>query len=102
MQESLLTNKYYHIILKISTKTIAKNGGTNTVDVKVEYNSATTMQPVNTSSTATLTINYQQDLGQGSSQSGNNGGYLLIQQQELVLCIDTVIQAMGLEMLLGG
>ena len=44
--------------------TIAKNGGTNTVDVKVEYNSATTTQPVNTSSTATLTINYQQDLGQ--------------------------------------
>ena len=44
--------------------TIAKNGGTNTVDVKVEYNSATTTQPVNTNSTATLTINYQQDLGQ--------------------------------------
>ena len=44
--------------------TIAKNGGTNTVDVKVEYNSETTTQPTSTTSTATLTINYQQDLGQ--------------------------------------
>ena len=53
--------------------TIAKNGGTNTVDVKVEYNSATTTQPANTNSTATLTINYQQNLGQIDVSHDFNG-----------------------------
>ena len=43
---------------------IAKNGGTNTIDVTVTYNSSTTSQPATTTTNITLTINYQQDLGQ--------------------------------------
>ena len=43
---------------------ITKAGGTNTIEVTVTYNPATESQPSNTNSEVTLTINYQQDLGQ--------------------------------------
>ena len=45
---------------------ITANGGTNTIQVIVTYNPATESQPSNTNSEVTLTINYQQDLGQVS------------------------------------
>ena len=45
---------------------ITANGGTNTIEVTVTYNPATESQPSNTNSEVTLTINYQQDLGQVS------------------------------------
>ena len=46
--------------------TITKAGGTNTIEVTVKYNPEVTSQPTTTSSEVTLTINYQQDLGQVS------------------------------------
>ena len=45
---------------------ITANGGTNTIEVTVKYNPEVTSQPTTTSSEVTLTINYQQDLGQVS------------------------------------
>ena len=44
--------------------TIAKNNGTNTLTIKVDYDSNVTSQPVSTTNNITVTINYQQDLGQ--------------------------------------
>ena len=43
---------------------IAKNNGTNTLTVKVDYDSSVTSQPASTTNDITVTINYQQDLGQ--------------------------------------
>ena len=43
---------------------ILKNNGTNTLTVKVEYDSSVTNQPASTTNNITVTINYQQDLGQ--------------------------------------
>ena len=43
---------------------IAKNNGTNTLIVKVDYDSNVTSQPASTTNDITVTINYQQDLGQ--------------------------------------
>ena len=43
---------------------IAKNNGTNTLTVKVDYDSNVTSQPISTTNDITVTINYQQDLGQ--------------------------------------
>ena len=43
---------------------ILKTNGTNTVDIKVMYNPNVETQPNNLTATITLTINYQQDLGQ--------------------------------------
>ena len=49
--------------LKRGTK-LAKNNGTNTLTVKVDYDSSATSQPTSTTNDITVTINYQQDLGQ--------------------------------------
>ena len=43
---------------------IAKNNGTNTLTIKVDYDSNVTSQPASTTNDITVTINYQQDLGQ--------------------------------------
>ena len=43
---------------------LAKNNGTNTLTVKVDYDSNVTSQPASTTNDITVTINYQQDLGQ--------------------------------------
>ena len=43
---------------------LTKNGGTNTLTIKVEYDSSVTSQPENTTSDISVTLNYQQDLGQ--------------------------------------
>ncbi len=43
---------------------MAKNNGTNTLTVKVDYDSNVTSQPASTTNNITVTINYQQDLGQ--------------------------------------
>ena len=43
---------------------ITKNNGTNTLTVKVDYDSSVTSQPASTTNDITVTINYQQDLGQ--------------------------------------
>ena len=43
---------------------LTKNGGKNTLTVKVEYNSNVTSQPTNTGKELTVTLNYEQDLGQ--------------------------------------
>ena len=43
---------------------IAKNNGTNTLTVKVEYDSSITFQSASTTNNIRVTINYQQDLGQ--------------------------------------
>ena len=43
---------------------IAKNNGTNTLTIKVDYDSSVTTQPTSTTNNITVTINYQQDLGQ--------------------------------------
>ena len=43
---------------------ITKNNGTNTLTIKVDYDSSVTSQPVSTTNDITVTINYQQDLGQ--------------------------------------
>ena len=43
---------------------ITKNNGTNTLTVKVDYDSSITSQPTSTTNDITVTINYQQDLGQ--------------------------------------
>ena len=43
---------------------LTKNGGKNTLTVKVEYNSEVTSQPTNTGKDLTVTLNYEQDLGQ--------------------------------------
>ena len=43
---------------------IAKNNGTNTLTIKVDYDSSITSQPASTTNDITVTINYQQDLGQ--------------------------------------
>ncbi len=43
---------------------IAKNNGTNTLTVKVDYDSNVTSQPASTTNNITVTINYGQDLGQ--------------------------------------
>ena len=43
---------------------ITKNNGTNTLTVKVDYDSNVTSQPASTTNNITVTINYQQDLGQ--------------------------------------
>ena len=43
---------------------IAKNNGTNILTVKVDYDSSVTTQPASTTNDITVTINYQQDLGQ--------------------------------------
>ena len=43
---------------------ILKNNGTNTLTVKVDYDSNVTSQPASTTNDITVTINYQQDLGQ--------------------------------------
>ena len=43
---------------------LAKNNGTNTLTIKVDYDSSVTTQPTSTTNNITVTINYQQDLGQ--------------------------------------
>ena len=43
---------------------LTKNGGKNTLTVKVEYNPEVTSQPTNTGKELTVTLNYEQDLGQ--------------------------------------
>ena len=43
---------------------LAKNNGTNTLTIKVDYDSNVTSQPASTTNNITVTINYQQDLGQ--------------------------------------
>ena len=43
---------------------LTKNGGKNTLTVKVEYNPEITSQPTNTGKELTVTLNYEQDLGQ--------------------------------------
>ena len=42
---------------------ISKNNGTNTLTIKVDYDSNVTSQPASTTNDITVTINYQQDLG---------------------------------------
>ena len=49
--------------LKIGDK-ITKNNGTNTLTIKVDYDSSVTSQPASTTNNITVTINYGQDLGQ--------------------------------------
>ena len=43
---------------------LTKNGGKNTLTVKVEYNPEVTSQPTNLGKELTVTLNYEQDLGQ--------------------------------------
>ena len=43
---------------------ILKNNGTNTLTIKVDYDSSVTSQPASTTNDITVTINYQQDLRQ--------------------------------------
>ena len=43
---------------------LTKNNGTNTLTIKVDYDSSVTSQPTSTTNDITVTINYQQDLGQ--------------------------------------
>ena len=43
---------------------LAKNGGKNTLTIKVEYNAEVTSQPTNTGKELTVTLSYEQDLGQ--------------------------------------
>ena len=43
---------------------LAKNNGTNTLTIKVDYDSSVTSQPASTTNNIIVTINYQQDLGQ--------------------------------------
>ena len=43
---------------------ILKNNGANTLTIKVDYDSNVTSQPASTINNITVTINYQQDLGQ--------------------------------------
>ena len=43
---------------------ITKNNGTNTLTIKVDYDSNVTSQPASTTNNITVTINYGQDLGQ--------------------------------------
>ena len=43
---------------------LTKNGSKNTLTVKVEYNLEVTSQPANTGKELTVTLNYEQDLGQ--------------------------------------
>ena len=43
---------------------ILKNNGTNTLTIKVDYDSSVTSQPASTTNDITVTINYGQDLGQ--------------------------------------
>ena len=43
---------------------LTKNGGKNTLTVKVEYNPEVTSQPTNTAKDITITLNYIQDLGE--------------------------------------
>ena len=49
---------------------IAKNNGTNTLTLKVDYDSSITSQPASTTNDITVTINYQQDLGQIEPEYG--------------------------------
>ena len=43
---------------------LTKNGGKNILTIKVEYNASVTSQPTDTTSDLTVTLNYEQDLGQ--------------------------------------
>ncbi len=43
---------------------LTKNNGTNTLTIKVDYDSSVTSQLASTTNDITVTINYQQDLGQ--------------------------------------
>ena len=68
--ESITVNKgdnpaitYTTSSLKRGNK-ILKNNGTNTLTIKVDYDSNVTSQPASTTNDITVTINYQQDLGQ--------------------------------------
>ena len=68
--ESITINKDNNSAIKNTTiglkrgNKIAKNNGTNTLTIKVEYDSNVTNQPVSGTNDITVTINYQQDLGQ--------------------------------------
>ena len=65
---------------------ISKNNGTNILTVKVDYDSNVTSQPASTTSDITVTINYQQDLGQispyeyvvGDKLTFNNSNWYVI------------------------
>ena len=68
--ESITVNKGDDSAIKYTTSglkrgdKIAKNNGTNILTVKVEYDSSVTSQSASTTNDITVTINYQQDLGQ--------------------------------------
>ena len=68
--ESITVNKGNNPAITYTTSSlkrgdkIAKNNGTNTLTVKVDYDSSVTSQPASTTNNITVTINYQQDLGQ--------------------------------------
>ncbi len=68
--ESITVNKGDNPAIKYTTSglkrgdKITKNNGTNTLTVKVDYDSSITSQPTSTTNDITVTINYQQDLGQ--------------------------------------
>ena len=69
-------------------KKISKNGGKNTFYVTIKYKENTNTQPANVSNTASIVINYQQDLGQVAEQYDNystgdtvefaNGDYYIV------------------------
>jgi hypothetical protein len=68
--ENITVNKGNNSAIKYTTSglkrgdKITKNNGTNTLTVKVDYDSSVTSQPASTTNNITVTINYQQDLGQ--------------------------------------
>ena len=52
---------------------LSKNSGKNTLSIKVEYNPNVTSQPTNIGKGLTVTINYEQDLGQSIYDSYSIG-----------------------------
>ena len=68
--ESITVNKGNNPAIKYTTSglkrgdKLTKNNGTNTLTIKVDYDSSVATQPTSTTNDITVTINYQQDLGQ--------------------------------------
>ncbi len=68
--ENITVNKGNNSAIKYTTSglkrgdKILKNNGTNILTIKVEYDANATVQQTNTTNDITVTINYQQDLGQ--------------------------------------
>ena len=77
--------------LKVGDKIVA-NGGTNTITIKVKYNSTTTTQPSNTLNDIALTVNYVQDLGQVEKTAFTG---TLYRRNEMMAYVGTLVDGNG-------